>query len=169
VATEKGLDNALATALGRDVLFLNWLVERTKFRGREIALLSCRSNHPWGSHPFPSIDPQTNQVTTSKRQSETDVLLLICDKSGSRLGIHIENKLGTGKFTNMQAEMYRHRAAHWIGNPKYGAYSEFDTVLLAPRAFAERHPSQAALFGAFISHEELVQFVPEFGNSTLKA
>ena len=126
--------------------------------------MCCRSNHPWGTHPFPAEDLVTGAIQTTQRQSETDVLLIVTDEANRIIGLHIENKVGSGKFTSAQPEMYQHRAEHWIRNARYGNYSEFDTVLLAPVAFRSRHESQAGCFGCFIAHEEVAKFIPLFGH-----
>ncbi len=162
MATEKEFDCALAAELESNPTFVDWLVSHTKFSGRKATFVSCRADHPWGTHPFPCVDPNTGESITSNRQSETDVLLVVSDQDGQLLGIHIENKMGTGKFTDLQPEMYAYRAAHWIGNSRYGGYKDFDTVLLAPDAFRQRNASQAALFGCFISHEAVGQHIPLF-------
>lgn len=62
--------------------------------------------------------------------------------------------------------MYSHRAAHWLGNFRYGGYTEFETVLLAPEAFRQRNAEQAMIFGCFISHEAVSDYVPLFRQST---
>jgi hypothetical protein len=162
MATEKELDRALAAELESNPAFLDWLISHTRFSGCGAAFHSCRTDHPWGTHPFPSTDPATGQSITAKRQSETDVLLVVSDRDGKLLGLHIENKVGAGKFTELQPEMYAHRAAHWIGNPNYGGYSDFETVLLAPKAFQQRNTAQAAHFGCFISHEAVGDYIPLF-------
>lgn len=160
--TEKDLDLALATELEANPLFLNWLVGQTKFGNCDAVFHSCRANHPWGTHPFPITDASTGESRTVQRQSETDVLLIISDRDRRLLGLHIENKLGAGKFTDLQPEMYAHRAAHWIGNPRYGGYSDFETILIAPEAFRLRNTMQAASFGCFISHEVIGNYIPSF-------
>lgn len=160
--TEKELDRELAAQLESNSAFLEWLVSQTKFAGCGAVFRSCRANHPWGTHPFPSTDPITGETVTSKRQSETDVLLVISDRDGKLLGLHIENKVGAGKFTDFQPEMYAYRAAHWIGNPRYGGYADFETVLLAPEAFRQRNAAQAEVFDRFVSHEAVAQYIPLF-------
>ena len=161
MATEKELDLALKTEFETNPTFLRWFISQTKFAGCESTLLMCRADHAWGRHPFPVTD-KWGVTSIEERESETDVLLIISDKNRT-LSVHIENKLGIGKFTHDQAEMYPYRAAHWRGNPKYGAYTDFETVLLAPEAFRERNVVQASLFGCFISHEVLSEYVPIFG------
>ena len=165
MATEKELDRALAVELETNPKFLEWLISQTKFAGCGAIFQSCRANHPWGTHPFPGVDPVTGKSITTKRQSETDVLLVVVDRDGRLLGLHIENKIGAGKFTDLQPEMYAHRAAHWIGNPRYGSYADFETVLVAPEVFQQRNAEQAALFGCFISHEAVAKYIPLFGNA----
>ena len=166
MATEKELDRALAAALESNHALLDWLVSQTKFSGCGAVFHSCRADHPWGTHPFPSIDPATGESITAKRQSETDVLLVVSDRDGQLLGLHIENKVGAGKFTDLQPEMYAHRAAHWIGNARYGGYADFETVLLAPEAFQQRNAAQAEHFGCFISHEAVGHYIPLFRHAS---
>ncbi len=163
--SEKDLDQALAAALESNPILVAWVLAQTKFAGNNLAFHSCRSNHPWGAHPFTSINLESGNREETRRQSETDVLLLLSDEHGHIFGIHIENKLGSGAFTKLQPEMYPQRAAHWIDNPKYGNYTDFDTILLAPHSFQLRNREQADLFGCFVSHEEIAQFVPEFGDA----
>lgn len=163
--SEKELDIALATALKEKPELIAWLLSRTKFAGKNLRFHSCRSNYIWGSHPFTAMNPDTGEQENSTRQSETDVLLLLVDGDDKIFAIHIENKLGAGAFTKLQPEMYEQRARHWIGNPKYDSYQEFDTVLLAPSAFRDRHENQVKHFGCFISHEEMARYAPEFGGT----
>lgn len=160
--TEKELDRALARELETNREFLAWVIASTKFAESGATFHSCRADHPWGTHPFPGIDPVTGASTSVRRQSETDVLLIVSDRDGRLLGLHFENKVGAGRFTDLQPDMYAHRAAHWIGNQRYGGYADFDTVLVAPEAFRHRNASQAALFGCFLSHETVARFIPLF-------
>ena len=160
--SEKELDLALASALESKPGCLSWLLGHTKFADLEAVFHSCRTDHPWGTHPFPVTDPITGQTAVLDRQSETDILLVVKDRRGRLLGVHIENKIGSGRFTTLQPEMYKHRAVHWIGNARYGGYVDFDTVLLAPEAFQRRNLDEAALFGCFISHESVGHFIPLF-------
>lgn len=166
MATEKELDRALAAELENNTSFVDWLVSHTKFSGCRVTFCSCRADHPWGAHPFTVVDPNTGENITTNRQSETDVLLVVSDQNARLLGIHIENKVGAGKFTDLQPEMYAYRAAHWIGNLHYGGYTDFDTVLLAPEVFRQRNASQATLFGCFISHEAVGQHIALFQQAT---
>lgn len=161
--SEKELDEALAAALENQPAFLSWVLGQTKFAGRGLVFHSCRFNHPWGVHPFTYPDSETGQIEQTRRESETDVLLLVKDEQNRIFAVHFENKLGSGAFTKLQPEMYAQRAAHWVKNPKYGSYEDFDTVLVAPLEFEARNREQAAAFGRFISHEAVAAFVPAFG------
>jgi hypothetical protein len=162
--SEKELDLALANELASSTEFLRWFLSHTKFASRSAAFVSCRSNSPWGTHPFPIKDPSSGSTVETMRQSETDVLLIVQALDGEILGVHVENKIGTGKFTANQPEMYSHRAKHWIGNAHYGGYKDFDTLLLAPAAFLEQCTDQSKYFGGAISHEELATKIPLFGS-----
>ena len=166
MATEKELDLALKAALESDQTFLEWFISQTKFSGCGAKLVSCRADSPWGSHPFQSTDPATGESTITTRQSETDVLLVVANREGELLGIHIENKVGAGKFTNLQPEMYAQRAAHWLEKPHYGGYVDFETVLVAPDAFRQRNAVQAEHFGCFISHEAVGHHISLFRQDT---
>jgi hypothetical protein len=166
MTTEKELDQALAAELESNPAFLEWLLSQTKFSGSGAVFHRCRVDHPWGTHPFPSFDPATGARITVNRQSETDILLIVSHPSGQRYGLHIENKVGAGRFTDLQPQMYAHRAAHWIGNPRYGGYVDFETVLLAPEAFRQCHSAQAAHFGCFISHEAVGYYIPVFQHAS---
>jgi hypothetical protein len=160
--TEKELDLSLSHELTSSADFLQWFLSHTKFANRTSLVKSCPSNHPWGTHPFTVTDPTTGAVIIKKCQSETDVLLILIAQDGETLGVHIENKIGSGRFAANQPEMYKQRATHWIKNPRYGSYTDFDTVLLAPAAFVDRNAAQAKHFGCFISHEEVAAYIPLF-------
>ncbi len=162
MASEKELDGALASAFATDPEFMDWFVSHTKFAGRGAVYCSCRANNPWGTHPFTYTDPVSGNSIATTRQSETDVLLIAVDRDGNRLGIHIEDKLAGGTFTEFQPQMCAHRAAFWLGKEHYGGYTEFDTVLLAPDSFRRHHEVQAEFFGCFVSHEEVARYVPLF-------
>ena len=79
------------------------------------------------------------------------------------MALHIENKLGSRAFTQYQPELYAARAKTWAPNPKYESYQAWQTVLVAPRSFRERFPMDAGKFDVFIAHEDIAQYVPEFG------
>lgn len=160
--TEKQLDLALDQVLRTDQLFLQWFLSRTKYAQRRAKYLWSRSDHPWGTIDFTQIDPDTGVEVVTRRECETDVLLVIKAMDGEHLALHIENKLGLGSFTASQPEMYRQRAEQWKGRPKYQSYTDFVTVLVAPLAFRHRNQAQASEFDVFISHEEIAEHIPLF-------
>ena len=91
-------------------------------------------------------------------------MLVVFENSAKRrLGIHIENKLGRGHFTPHQPEVCAARADFWLHNADYGNYDEWETLLLAPKAFYERNTSEARKFTTFIAHEEIAAHIPAFG------
>jgi hypothetical protein len=99
-------------------------------------------------------DPET------KKDSETDILLIFVDSStGDRYALRIENKPAHRGWEPDQAANYLKRA---VNRMKAWRYIDFQTVLLAPAAFVQQHPTEASHFHLTISYEEVGAFVPEF-------
>jgi hypothetical protein len=169
MATEKELDRALEVALRNDKHFLEWLVNKSKFKGRSPEYVWSRSDNPWCPVEVSLPDPGTGQLRSIKREGETDVLLVFVfpNEPRRRLALHIENKLSSGKFTDYQPEVYSARAKLWLRKPKYRNYEDWDTLLLAPVSFYDRYEIDARKFGCFVSHEEVAEFVPLFRAATV--
>lgn len=108
----------------------------------------------------------TGALEPIDREGETDVLAVFENPSGRRLGVHIENKLASGAFMPNQPEVCAARAAHWIGNEKYGAYHAWETVLLAPTSFLERTEAVARKFMSRTAHEQVALHVPLFASKS---
>lgn len=161
-ATEKELDRELDKALAGSAEFADWFLARTSFAGNRGARVWSRSDNPWGRIPMQVSDPVTRTIETVVKESETDILVVYQLDNGTRVGLHIENKVGLGKFRPNQADFYAQRARAWAGVEKYGNYSAWGTVLVAPEGFRGRFPEESAKFDAFISHEDIAQFVPLF-------
>ena len=161
-ASEKELDRALDDALARSPEFADWFLSRTSFAGTRATRVWSRSDHPWGRLPMDVIDPETQATETLVKESETDIIVVYELDDGARVGLHIENKVGLGTFRPNQADFYAQRARAWVGVEKYGNYSQWGTVLVAPEAFRARFPEDSAKFDAFISYEDIAQFVPLF-------
>ena len=161
-ATEKELDEALDKAFKDSHEFTIWFLSKTKFAEISAQYYWSRSDNPWGRVPSEEPDPETGKLEKIIRESETDVLVVFEAEGNKRFALHIENKLGNGKFTLGQPRNYTVRAKHWAGNPKYGNYTEFETVLVAPKEFYERNIEEARIFDRFISHEEIASFIPIF-------
>lgn len=162
--TEKELDAALENAFKCDIEFTRWFLSKTKFADRCATYLWSRSDNPWGKVRYTAMNPETGMGEASLKECETDVLVVLEAGNDERLALHIENKIATGKFTALQPELYHLRAEQWKGNPKYQSYTDFDTVLVAPRRFQERNEAQAGLFGCFIAHEEVAEYIPLFAS-----
>jgi len=160
--TEKELDAAFAQSLVANPAFASWLVEQTRFKGRGGKCRSARSDHPWGKFPFESLNPATGKSESKLVERETDVLAIYQAEDGEVLGLHIENKLARSKFRSLQAESYAARAAYWVNNQNYGNYTSWETILVAPRSFYERHREASSAFGLFVPHEEVAGFIPLF-------
>lgn len=164
-ASEKELDHALDEALARSTEFADWFLARTSFVGTRGMRVWSRSNHPWGSLPMQVLDPKTQTIETVVTESETDIIVVYLLDSGKRVGLHIENKVGLGRFRPNQADFYAQRAGAWVNVEKYGDYADWGTVLIAPERFRARYPEESSKFDAFISHEDIAQFVPVFNPS----
>lgn len=165
MSTEKQLDQALDTALRDNEVFLAWFIGKLN---RGVAYPRrhwSRANYVWGKVKLLLPNPSTGALEAVWREGETDVLLVLEGPSGQRLGVHIENKLATGHFTQYQPEVYAARAEAWVGDPKYESYQQWETVLLAPHAFYERNRLEACKFTTFVSHEEVALWLPLFAQS----
>ena len=79
-----------------------------------------------------------------------------------RFALHLENKLGGGRFLPGQAESYRPRAEFMARQPRFMNYDDYETVLLAPAAFVAKYSSDCAHFDRVITYESLAAFIPEF-------
>ncbi len=137
------------------------------FKGIAAKVSWSRSDYPWARLTFPYIDPKTKIEEIITRDSETDVLVVYDSSSGERLGIHIQNKLGNGSFEPYQPEAYPFRAKKWLNNSKYGDYSDFDTILVAPKSFFAHNAERAKLFGSYLSYEDISSYISEFAEAVI--
>ena len=150
--TEKQLDKQFHAKFEQSDEFSAWFLNRTKFAGRATRLILLRSNHPW------------YQSKKTGVQSETDILIVLEDvNTRGRFAVHVESKLANGKFEPNQPELYHERAADWRGMAKYGAYDDYEVVLIAPRVFYDRYHEQSKIFHRYVPHEDIAHFIPEFG------
>jgi hypothetical protein len=161
--TEAILDEALARALFNEPSIAAWFLARTLFASEVASCVFCRCDNPWSSVRLEVRNALTDEVETLVRQCETDVLAVFAIRDGRRLALHIENKLAGGSFTPHQPELYRARKSQWKSRDKLGAYTDATTVLVAPKVFYERLRERSTLFDSYISHEEISEYVPEFG------
>lgn len=162
---EKALDHKLALALRDNTEFRMWFLSKTKFAGRTAQCVLARSDYPWTTVTLESRNEETGELEYIRRQGETDVLVVFQDETGRRFALHIENKIHGGTFTQYQPEGYPERAKKWIGHEKYGNYTEWEAVLVAPLEFRNRVQDKLSFFGALISHEEIAEHIPAFGAS----
>ncbi len=83
--------------------------------------------------------------------------------TGKRFALHVENKRNNYKFNLGQAAACSPRARHMINRAEFLSHSDFQTVLLAPVAFRNSYAPEARLFDAFVSYEDVAQFLSPFG------
>jgi hypothetical protein len=160
--SEKQLDQALDQAFKNSPAFCTWFLGQLKNTSAFTAYAWSNSKYPWGKVALILPNPETGALEAVAREGETDVLVVFESAAKRRLGVHIENKLAGGSFTAYQAEVYAARAQHWRQSEKHGNYDEWQTVLLAPRAFYERNKAEARKFTAFISHEDVAAQLSAF-------
>lgn len=160
--TEKMLDRELDIALRANGDFVTWFLDQTKFKGLGASYVWSRSDHPWGKVAVPVPNPETGVVELTMREGETDILAVFEASGVGRFALHIENKLASGKFTELQPELYAARSVAWRGDEKYQSYVDSETMLVAPRAFYERWTADAAKFDRYVPHEEIARFIPLF-------
>ena len=151
------LDRCFYEALSKSADFRQWLLGKTKFVALNVELVVVEEKK-W--HQTWYKDPET------KKDSETDIMLIFCDVNSMRYALHIENKPDHRTWEPNQVENYEKRARYRM---KKWNYIEFQTVLLAPVSFLERHKAEAAQFDVLLSYEEVGDFVPEFKVAAQKA
>ena len=160
--SESDYDLAFATGIRESSEFRNWVLSRTKFGDCEARVLAdeqaaARRAKHWWKHWW-------CRVPELGRDSETDVFLVF-ERPGSydRFALHVENKTAEGIFTENQVESYPIRAKHMmIKHRELFGYTDFDTVLIAPHAFGQRHVRECNLFGSFLTYEEIGRFISVF-------
>jgi hypothetical protein len=163
IATEDQLCAAFAEQVKENSAFAIWLLQRTKFasfsEGTRLLheeQLAIRPRKQWWRHWW-------CHVPELEKDRETDIFMVFEKLSDRRrFALHIENKRDNYKFNEGQAAAYTPRAKHMSNKVEYLDYSDFATILLAPRSFRERFASDSALFEVFIAYEEVARFVPAF-------
>ncbi len=148
---EKELDRVLGAALRNDDGFLSWMLGRAGLDSTGVKRVLLRDDWPWGA-------PKGEQ----KIFRETDILVVCENAEGVRLALHIENKGPRTLFGVDQASDYPRRARAWAGVEKWGRYSTWKCVLVAPKAYAAKAPEECSYFDAHVTYEEVAERLPEF-------
>lgn len=149
---EKALDRILGSALRSDDRFLGWVIDQTAFAKRRVKRVLVRDDWPWGA-------PKGEQ----SKFRETDVLLVCEDVATSeRFGLHFENKSDGRGFEVGQASDYPKRARAWAGVAKWGGYSLWECLLIAPSNHLQRYPDDCKFFDRHISYESVAVHLPAF-------
>lgn len=160
--SEKDLDKILDDRFKKSRQFTQWFLSKTRFSNLNAKYKWSRSDNPWGRFTFKIINEDTGEIEHIIRDSETDVLVVFETENGSNVALHIENKLANGKYTQYQPEFYSQRAETWLNNKKFGNYSDFETVLVAPIEFYTNNFKASQNFDKFVSYEEIGILLPEF-------
>ena len=160
--TEKELDISLEENFKSSKEFGNWFLSKTKFKNLELDYVWSRSNYPYGKSEVTVLNTVTGLTELTSKEGETDVLVVFQGPDQIRVALHIENKLVSGRFTDLQPELYAARAEKWKLNSRYGNYGDWESVLIAHQSFYDRNLHEAKKFNTFISHEEIGTILPVF-------
>lgn len=158
---EVQLDHAFADTLANSRDFQEWLLSGGRFArfAHSSKLLiheqasARKSAKHWWKHWWCKLPDHS--------ESETDIFLVF-EADGARFAVHIENKPPHGQLGMEQAVDYRRRATFKANSPDWLNYSDFEVLLLAPKAFAHKNVECATQFDRTISYEQVGQFVPLF-------
>lgn len=165
--SEKQIDPIIEKAFNDSADFVEWFLNKTKFKGSDAKCVWSRSDHPWGRFTFNIREPKSGELKEITRDSETDVLIVFEESNSKRFALHIENKLAEGHFTKYQPEMYKMRAESWLRNNNYGDYSDFETILFSPLSFYKKNKDSAKAFDRYVSYEEASIFIPELAENCI--
>jgi hypothetical protein len=146
ITTEKDLDLMLEHSIWTDNAFRHWFLTKCGLEADNWKCVWSRADSPWTT--------VINEDGKSS-QGETDVLIVFANPDGDRMALHIENKRPGGKFVAGQAAQYPLRAAKLSSKAKYGSYSQWRTVLVAPKRLVDEHPTDVAHFDASVPYEEV--------------
>jgi hypothetical protein len=116
---------------------------------------------------FPDGEAQVVDVVVSKSDNlgESDLVVVYQQSAADqRFAIFIEDKIDA-PLQPEQAARYRQRAQ--VGVRK-GHFAEFQVVLCSPAAYRDVHPD-AALFDAFVSFEEIAEYLRSQSPEDLRA
>ena len=90
-------------------------------------------------------------------EGETDVLVVLKNATYERLALHIEHKQPGRPFERGQAAQYSLRAAKLANKEKYGNYTSWRTVLVAPKQLCEDEVEEAARFDVVVDYHEMAR------------
>jgi hypothetical protein len=167
--TEKQLDIAFAETLISNEWFRDWVLSGSKF-----------------SHLRPSLRLLSEDLSRSRRmpahswrhvwcvmpdgsEGETDIFAVFEADGGYRFALHFENKPPHGILRPNQGEDYPKRAAFLAGRPRYLRYQGWETAIIAPQAFLDRHADRCCPFDRAITYEAVAEWIPLFGDALAEA
>lgn len=100
-------------------------------------------------------------LSQAKFRSKNAALVFEDLDDHTRFAFHIENKIAS-PFTWRQPEMYRERAQQWSGKSKWGSYTDYEVILIAPQEYHDRYQSECRKFDHFVPHEAIAKWLPAF-------
>jgi hypothetical protein len=166
--SELELDLAFAHKLTSSMEFCTFVLELTKFKDQTGNLILLNEEQAkakprkkpdnWWRHWWCRLEDGS--------ESETDIFVVFGFRdSERRVALHIEDKPPHGKFTQNQYLNYQRRAKFMANKSQFMNYSDFSTILLAPKRFFEENSDKVQHFDTLISYESVAQFIPLFRQS----
>ena len=132
---ERDADVVIAEELNISLPFANWLARHAaRFKDRKVT----------NTEAF---------VSRYDKSGETDVTVILTDENENRFGLLIKNKIDA-MFQPDQIERYFQRGNSGVSEK---TWSEFAILVLAPRAYLERHV-ECAKADAQIAYEDVAAF-----------
>lgn len=152
--------------------FTAWLLRLTKFapyashaRLLHDEQMSIRPRNRWWRHWW------CNAPGLTKQGRETDIFMVfeVTEPIPFRFALHVENKLGNGRFTDGQAQDYSVRASAMTDRADYLNHTDFTTILLAPKKFVDRFPIESEQFDVFLSYADVSTWIPQFKHECISS
>lgn len=139
---ERDIDLLLAEEFSVTPGFANWFLEKTSkidHAGAAVADVA---------------------VSASDAAGESDLVVIYKVAEGPSLALLIEDKIDAG-FQKNQFERYKIRGERGVSR---GDFDGFQIVLCAPRTYFDSSP-RAALFGTFVSYEDIAEAIERVDGS----
>lgn len=144
--TEKDLDLLVEQALWERAEFRSWFLSVCGLPESDWRCVWSRADSVWTT----LVDERG-----TRREGETDLLVVLENASNERLALHIEDKQPGRRFEEGQAAQYAGRAAKLAHTEKYANYHSWRTVLVAPKELCEDDAEEAARFDVVVDYHEV--------------
>jgi hypothetical protein len=145
---EKDLDLLLEHALWEKADFRGWFLAACGVPENDWRCDWSRADRVWTT----VLDEEGKRC-----EGETDLLVVLENAGFERRALHIENKQPGRPFETEQAAQYPRRAAKLAAKKRYGNYTSWRTVLVAPKKLCEDDAEEAAHFDVVVDYNEMTR------------